>query len=375
MEEPKPKADDPVKEPEAQPNQTPPQAPESPDSQDKPKSARKGSKSPIRVIDENGEFKDELLSDSSYRTASEFIPDFQSDNEPPTDKLAEERMLIKTNSLRVYKKILKIGTGHYMPAKYDKIEFRCKELPEDSINMHLLDDVAWSSGQLGIDFLDEEIVLSLSNMKANEVSMFRTEHVGMNEEKKRVLQGARHFLVEVRTWDTIIDLHGDMSCMKKVIKRGSGQKRFNVLDEITFHSKVYQSPDHLLREYKAADQLVTSLVPNIPSLLLEVLLSTKAHESLITTMKWEHVEQYETNEDFKKELVPDQPLIIEVEVDRISEVMDLFNDGTALKKVLKNSYTTTAPDDSSVIYFDYKIYDKSNNLITSSKHWISNSSL
>lgn len=91
----------------------------------------------------------ELVSDSEYHTASEFQPEFHSDNEPPEDKLIETKIIVKHNNLRVYKQILKIGKGLFMPAKYDKIEYRVRELDEESVNPRSLDDIEPMQGQMG----------------------------------------------------------------------------------------------------------------------------------------------------------------------------------------------------------------------------------
>ena len=67
--------------------------------------------------------------DSDYHTASEFIEDFESDNEPPVDKLAEKKMIYKGKNIRVYKWILKIGKrGFDRPAKFDKVNFRIQDV-------------------------------------------------------------------------------------------------------------------------------------------------------------------------------------------------------------------------------------------------------
>ena len=90
-----------------------------------------------------------IATDSEYHTASEFMPEFNSDHEPPTDKIAEERMVLKTPKIRIYKRILKIGKGMYMPAKYDKVRCRWKKVPEETINPRELDDIEWKTEQMG----------------------------------------------------------------------------------------------------------------------------------------------------------------------------------------------------------------------------------
>lgn len=89
------------------------------------------------------------LSESEYRTGSEFQPEFQSDHEPPEDKLAEAKLVVKLNNVRVYKKILKIGAGLSMPSKCDKIVYKLRETDEESLNARLLDEAPELHSQLG----------------------------------------------------------------------------------------------------------------------------------------------------------------------------------------------------------------------------------
>jgi hypothetical protein len=64
------------------------------------------------------------LDASEYETASEWDPDFHSDNEPPADKVYEERLVIKRKDVRLYKKIVKLGKRGDMPSKYNKVSYR-----------------------------------------------------------------------------------------------------------------------------------------------------------------------------------------------------------------------------------------------------------
>lgn len=89
------------------------------------------------------------LSESEYKTGSEFQPEFLSDHEPPEDKLVEAKLVVKLNNVRVYKKILKLGSGLHMPSKCDKIVYKLRETDEESLNPRLLDDVPQANSQLG----------------------------------------------------------------------------------------------------------------------------------------------------------------------------------------------------------------------------------
>ena len=59
------------------------------------------------------------MESEEYKTASEFAENFDSDSEIPEDKLLEKKMLFKSKKLRVYKRILKLGSSQRFSAKYD----------------------------------------------------------------------------------------------------------------------------------------------------------------------------------------------------------------------------------------------------------------
>ena len=89
------------------------------------------------------------VSESEYHTGSEFQPEFHSDHEPPEDTLAEAKLVVKLNNVRVYKKILKIGSGLNMPSKCDRIVYKLRETEEESLNARLLDEAPELRSQLG----------------------------------------------------------------------------------------------------------------------------------------------------------------------------------------------------------------------------------
>jgi hypothetical protein len=80
----------------------------------------------------------DLESRSEYDTASEYEMAFESDNEPPSDKVFEMRMIHKTKTLRIYKKILKLGNSSDMPAKCDYITYRKMQTNTEDANYDLL---------------------------------------------------------------------------------------------------------------------------------------------------------------------------------------------------------------------------------------------
>src|SRR3990167_3297381 len=306
---------------------------------------------------------EEFVSESEYKTATEFIPEFQSDNEPPEDKIAEQRMIFKTQKLRIYKKILKVGRGNYMPAKYDRVSFKQIDTEIESLNTRELDSSSVQTGQLGIDIQDEELVCCLSNMKESEVSTFTIERVTYTEKKKRILESTRYLLADMQRWDTIIDLFGDMLCMKNITHRGIGQRRFNTQDEVSFKARVYQHEHTVLFDLEVERKLLKDLPHSLPAVLMEVLLTSKAKEKSKSIFEWEWVQEKENDEDLLSKLTAGVPVVVEIELQEIIEVMDLFSNGSVLKKVTKFSYSTAGPDENSCVFFDYMAYDSKNNII------------
>lgn len=299
----------------------------------------------------------ELISDSEYRTASEFQPEFQSDNEPPQDVLIEPKLVVKMKDVRVYKKILKIGRDSLMPSKYDEIVYKLKMTEEETLNPRELDEVEFQDGQMGFTITDRDIIFCLENMKAGEIASFRIEYVKFGEHKKRILDREVFLVAEMKSWQTIIDVHGEMNCFKRVFERGVGQKRYDIHDEITFQATIYQNKETPLLEYNLTNALLTSIDPPVPSTLIDMLKTSKAKEHFLITAHPSYHQQAETSESLRPLLSASEPLYLDIKVEAIREVMDLFNDGQVLKKVSKRSYTTSAPDDNSRIYFDYWVED------------------
>jgi hypothetical protein len=66
------------------------------------------------------EEKERLFYDTDIITAEEV--DWQSDNEPPTDKVFERKLLYKEELWRLSKEIIKPGSGLRKPASYDEAE-------------------------------------------------------------------------------------------------------------------------------------------------------------------------------------------------------------------------------------------------------------
>ena len=103
-------------------------------------------------------------------------------------------------------------------------------------------------------------------------------------------------------------------------------------------------------------------------------MSTKAKEECVVEVQQEYITLHEKSDSFKAMLNPFKPVYFDLKLESFSEMVDLFQDGTAFKRILKGSYTTTAPDASSRMYFDYVVHDNKDNVVFSSSEW-SNSSL
>ena len=85
---------------------------------------------------QEGEDKVSIASDKSeYETGSEWNPDFHSDNEPPQDQVQEERLLIKNPSLRIFKKIIRLGQRGDMPSKYNLVKYRFLEKSQEDLTL------------------------------------------------------------------------------------------------------------------------------------------------------------------------------------------------------------------------------------------------
>jgi len=187
--------------------------------------------------------------------------------------------------------------------------------------------------------------------------------VSYNEQKKRVLERERFFIIELQRFQTIIDLHGDLAWMKTVTKRGTGQRRFGRYDEVSFRGRIYQTIEGQEREIRAFNVTEIVLDSSYPSTLIDILTSAKQNEDFLVTTQYEQVLEEEKNQEFKALLVPDKDVSYEISVTSIVELTDLFGNGSVLKKITKASYSTGCPDDNSRLYLDYKIYDRQGNLI------------
>jgi hypothetical protein len=246
---------------------------------------------------------------SEYETASEFAEDFESDHEPPKDQLFLKKMIHKSDKLRIYKRIAKIGKSYLeMPAKYDQVVLRISRLKDNSLEQNLLQEIEKdtfdskvladykllkslaSTGsedfvseadetpelqsereeqlkqlltdkdemrvlQLGKDVQSEDILLSISNMKKGEISFFEIEKVGYHPKtKERKLFGKQFYLVELIDFVTIIDVFGNGVAYKIQLDKGEGIRRVNRADRIHLKLTLKNSSGETLWHFDNVDK-------------------------------------------------------------------------------------------------------------------------
>lgn len=302
---------------------------------------------------------------SEYETASEWDPDFQSDNEPPADKVHEERLLVKRKDIRLYKKIIKLGKRGDMPSKYNKIRYRFTKFDKETLDTEKLKGEEILDHQMGIDIeeLDELKLLCLQNMKKNEISSFRVEVVGFNKKKASRFLAEEYWLqFEVFDWETIIDVNGDFQCMKHVLKKGKGIERLKQSDEsIMSLILVSKATEKVLltKNFKDGGIVYDQLPKSIGGLVLYL----KEGEECKIDIKMDYFLENETDSEFMDKIKEENsknpdieyPFSLHISLKTIITNDDIFYDKTVLKKKIFSSYSTSKPDAHSRIYFDFQI--------------------
>ena len=60
-------------------------------------------------------------------------------------------------------------------------------------------------------------------MKKGEIALFEIEHLKTSEENSmKVLDYADYYVIQMKEWTTVIDLHGDRKFMKQILEKGEG---------------------------------------------------------------------------------------------------------------------------------------------------------
>ena len=167
----------------------------------------------------------------------------------------------------------------------------------------------------GITIEDQELIFCLENLKKGEISSFRIERVTYTDKKKRIMESEKHIIAEMKDWETIIDMDGDMLAMKHLHVRGTGQKRCGMFDIATFTCKIYQIEDKPLLEYNVVDKVPTRVEPAPPNTLLNILMSAKAKEECVVEVKQEYINLYEKSDSFKAMLNPFKPVYFDLKLD------------------------------------------------------------
>lgn len=321
---------------------------------------------------ENEDNERRLLLKSDYETASEFNPDFHSDNEPPSDKLKEERLISKKKKFRIYKKIIKAGKKREMPSKYNKIEFKSKKTNFENLEENCLEDEKFQKLQMGIDEeLTEIKLLSLQNMKRGELSSFRIEIIEYDKEKhQRNLVNQFFFQIFVKDWETIIDIYGDFKCMKTMIKRGNGIERLGKADQaqLSIFLKNEKTGEKIFEKKFGENE---HIFDNTPSSIQELVINMKHGEMCRIDIRKDFFEEFEDDPEFLSKMLEaytdseERSYCIRaiLHLTKLIKIDDLFCDGSVLKKTIMGSYSTAQPDLHSRIYYDYRIIKNSGEIL------------
>lgn len=337
---------------------------------------------------------------SEFHTASEFAPDFDSDNEPPVDKKLEKKLFHKTAKLRLYKRILTVPKKSLeLPAKYDRVDVKFLECESENLDPSALEKVAVSHWQLGITMLPEAVLISVTSMKRGEVSIFENEQVIYDPAtKERKLIGKSYFMLELIDFVTIIDLFGDNNVYKTQVEKGVGIDRLMKCDKVRMDLRIYNSKKEIIWERmddgtpRELHELVDTVFEGLP---LPGLKEFKIQATEIFQTFKDREQSYIDFEDPTKVIVErsvekeiadektqDSKVCIpnetepKVELFRIRDLSiftrpnrlylwvnvlenarldDIFGDGSVLKKTVKTGISTASPEQLSLVFFDVRI--------------------
>lgn len=329
----------------------------------------------------------DLTIQTDYLTSSEYQQDFESDKEPPVDKLIEKKMIHKGKNLRLYKRILKFGKrGFDRPAKYDRVDINYKEVDIEIKKLVELDfqnneEISLQLGKGEKGGL-ETFILAISSMKKGEIAWFEIEDIVFDKNKDRKLKGRRYFVIGLKNFLTIIDVNGDKKLFKVIVEKGRGLHRILNTDEIKgsmiLRNSTFEKCFEVVNNYEITNDIIDNFQKQLENLgLIEknflegIICNLKNNEQVLIQFpkdyfnkKLEIIKEekkpffikdnfininnvkYETDENW---------YFLDIKIDGIRYLEDVFQDQSVIKKVLKNGYTTSKPEDLSKIYFDYKI--------------------
>lgn len=335
---------------------------------------------------------------SDYETASEYNIDFDSDKEPPVDKLKEKKMIHKSSQLRIYKRILKLGKRNFdMPAKFDRVDLKIANL---DIEVELLDELDQSvleprSVQLGISEFDEDtkaMVIAISSMKKNEIAYFEFEDVYIDlitkdRKKGRVV----YFSIELNNWMTIIDIFNDGRCLKIIAEKGTSINRIDESDEIDTELALFNGNGECIWNYiKEGFEPFKVIAEHTSKAFSKIFKDFDLEEfgKIVNTLKNKEVVFIELNDiktidtpeidsehakytseyvnNSSKELIindtkyqlKSNSYYFEIKIRDIRYFDDIFQDGSVIKYVTGSGCSTAKVEPMSKVYFDYKILVK-----------------
>ena len=191
-----------------------------------------------------------------------------------------------------------------MPSKYNLIRYRQLESELEDLEVQSLQGKEIQRHQMGLDTeeIDDVLLQCLTSMKRTEVASFRIELIGTERKRaRRYLDEKFYLLLEVFDWETIIDINGDLRCMKHVIRKGRGIERLKKCDEATA-SLILMLRDSqkvlLTKNFEEGD------VPSeiLPRSIFELLLYAKEGEESKIDLKMDYFELHETDRVFIERL-------------------------------------------------------------------------
>jgi len=294
---------------------------------------------------------------------SEMDPqDFESDHEPPKEMKYDKKSLLKTKELKIYKKILEVGEGIQRPARYDLVKIRRKEIQTDDpdkVNTEEISQEEILEFNVGLHEIGEWMNTALENMRKKEMSIIIVKNIGLDESTQNKTQSFKYYVIQLIDWTTIVDLDQDFNYMKKILQKGTGNERYAEPDEVTFSFKLSQGDKVLLD--KEIESKIELGGEGIPSNVMKILRTMKKTEICQVTVKIKKFLETETTVDLPNINIDIDTILIDVDCKDIVKITDIFENRQILKKTVRRGVHTAKPEPSSEIFFNYEIYDLSNN--------------
>ena len=332
------------------------------------------------------------MESQEYETASDFKEDFNSDNEPPIDKIIEKKMIVKGNS-RVYKRILRLGEKTLdKPAKCDLVVIKRKvierepdfsdeksydEIKPVSIEkvraeIAKMDEVKEEQLQLGVDELPEREIIAISSMKKGEVGLFEFEEIEkLQSTRERKLMGRCYMLIEYIKGVTIIDTFIDQKVYQIEIKKGADNHRIEPCDRFDFKMSLRNSKLDTLHETQMTElETIDSILEKLPEPFSRIT-DLRTFFSSLKRKQQVAFEFFPKSYELDEGSLSQESALIEtydlayptkpgkfylfVEIGDLKNFSDVFMDKTTVRMTQEPGYTSSKPELLSKIYFDYAI--------------------